>query len=748
MQQAIGPYTIVREIGRGGMGVVYEGWDSRLSRAVAIKTIIHAADPRMRERFVREARAAAAVSHPNICQLFDIGEHQGEPFLCMELLDGESLADRLRNGALAVPDATTIGLSILSALSALHRRGIVHRDLKPTNVFLTANGVKLLDFGLARGSALPMDDATALTMPGVVMGSPRYMAPEQVRGQDVDGRADIFAAGLVLFEMLAGHAAFAGTSAVDVLHAVVHDHPPALVGSAAVAEVDRIIQKAIAKAPRDRYQTAEEMATDLRAGLSRTSATETAPARPTRRLVVMPFRVLRPDPDVDFLAYSLPDAITVSLSALDELTVRSSLAAARFSEGVPDLRALASELGVDAAITGTLLHAGKAVRVAVQLIEVPSGTVRWSHSAQVPLDDLFTIQDSVCSAVVDAFSLKLSTTEHEVLKQDVPANPDAYEYYLRANRMSTNLMQWTQARDLYMRAVEADPSYAPAWARLGRVLRNIGKYDAAPDSTSHYQRAEAAFKRAFEISPELPLAHNLYTYMQVETGRALDAVLRLLKRLRTRTNDPDLFAGLVHACRYVGLLDASVAAYHRATRLDPSIATTAAHTFLMLGQYQRAIDIDSDHVPYISMVAHLSLGQPEQTAALVERSRAAAVDTPALTLMLDMFAAALTRRHTEGREAIDRLVAFPAFSDPEGWYYWSLASAQMQAQDFAFELLERAVSSGFHCPRALETSPLLDDLRGSPRFARVLGIAREGHDAAAIAFTKADGHRLLGLPRP
>jgi TolB-like protein len=730
------------------MGVVYEGWDSRLSRAVAIKTIINTADQRMRDRFVREARAAAAVNHPHICQLFDIGEHEGEPFLCMELLEGESLAERLRNGALAVPDATQIGLSILSALGALHRRGIVHRDLKPTNVFLTPNGVKLLDFGLARPTTLPTDDATALTMPGVVMGSPRYMAPEQVRGEDVDGRADIFATGLVLFEMLSGHAAFGGTSAVDVLHAVVHDHPPALVGSPAVAEIDRIIQKAIAKSPRDRYQTADDMATDLRACLSRTSANEAAQARSTRRLVVMPFRVLRPDPDVDFLAYSLPDAITVSLSAIDELTVRSSLAAARFGDGAPDLRALASELGVDAAITGTLLHAGKAVRVAVQLIDVPSGTVRWSHSAQVPLDDLFTIQDSVCSAVVNAFSLKLSTSAHAALKQDVPANPDAYEYYLRANRMSTNVAQWTVARDLYLRAVDADPSYAPAWARLGRVLRNIGKYNVVPDAKAEYARAEDAFRRAFELNPELPLAHNLYTYMQVETGRSLDAVLRLLKRLRTRTNDPDLFAGLVHACRYVGLLEASVAAYHCATRLDPNIPTTAAHTFLMLGQYQRAIDIDADQVPYISMVAHMSLGQMEQAAELGRRARRAGGDSPQFTLILDLFDATLNNDPAKARQAIEQLNASPGFSDPEGWYYWALGSASVQEREFALDLLEQAVTAGFHCPRALETSPLFDDLRGTTRFAKVLGVAREGHDAAAIAFAKADGYRLLGLPRP
>ena len=363
MPDAIGPYRIVREIGRGGMGIVYEGWDDRLARPVAIKTILRASEPQMRDRFLREARAAAAVSHPHICQLFDIGEHEGEPFLCMELLDGRSLAEGLSGGPMPVPEAATTQLAILSALAALHRRGIVHRDLKPTNIFLTGNGVKLLDFGLARTVASMALDETAVTMPGIVMGSPRYMSPEQVRGEDVDPRTDIFAAGLVLFEMLSGRAAFGGTSAVDVLHAVAHDHPPALMGSAAVVDMDRVIQRAVAKAREDRYQNADDMATDVRAALSRSGGAETARAHATKRLVVLPFKVLRPDPDVDFLAFSLPDAITVSLSGLDSLTVRSSLAAARFSEGVLDLRAVASELSVEAAITGTLLHAGNAVRV-------------------------------------------------------------------------------------------------------------------------------------------------------------------------------------------------------------------------------------------------------------------------------------------------------------------------------------------------------------------------------------------------
>ena len=745
MPDGIGPYTVVREIGRGGMGVVYEGRDERLSRPVALKTILRGEDPAMRERFIREARAAAAVSHPHICQLFDIGEHNGVPFVCMELLEGQSLADRLRNGPIAVAEASSIALAVLSALAALHRRGIVHRDLKPSNVFLSSNGVKLLDFGLARAAQL--DDETALTMPGMVMGSPRYMAPEQVRGGDVDGRADIFACGLVLFEMFTGRAAFTGTSAIDVLHAVVHEQPPALMGSPAVIDFDRVIQRAVAKAPQDRYQTADEMAADVRACLSRTGVQDAVQARTTRRLVVLPFKVLRPDPNVDFLAYSLPDAITVALSALDALTVRSSIAAARFAEGIPDLRALSSELGVDAAITGTLLHAGRAVRVAVQLIDVPSGTVRWSHAAQVPLDDLFTIQDSVCSAVVDALALPVTTREQQAFKQDVPANPDAYEHYLRANRLSTSATQWELARDLYMRAVDADPSYAPAWARLGRVLRNLGKYGRTPDAPSYLARADEAFQRAFAVNPDLPIAHNLYTYMEVESGRARAAVLRLLKRVRTRNNDPDLFAGLVHACRYTGLLDASVAAYHRATRLDPAIVTSAAHTFFMLGQYQRAIELDSDRSPYVSVFAHSALGQGEAAAALCRAAKADTGRHAHVELMMNLIEAVAEGRIEDGRRSFAQIGDFPAFNDPEGWYYWAQGAAMVNEESTALELLDRAVAGGFHCPRALETSPHFDALRGMPEFAAVLARARAGNDAAAAAFTAADGHRLLGLPR-
>src|SRR5690606_22544256 len=221
---------------------------------------------------------------------------------------------------------------------------------------------------------------------------------------------------------------------IEVLHAVLNEQPPALVGSLAVVEVDRVIQRALAKQPADRYQTADEMARDLRACLSRISPDEGASVRAVTRLIVLPFRILRPVPSVDFLAYSPPDAITVSLSPLESLVVRSSLTAARYAPD-SDLTVVAREANVDAVVTGTLLHAGGLIRVSVQLVDAPSGTVRWSHTLQVPLDDLFSIQDAVASAVVDALELPLSTREQRQLQQDVPANPAAYAHYLQANRL-------------------------------------------------------------------------------------------------------------------------------------------------------------------------------------------------------------------------------------------------------------------------------------------------------------------------
>jgi TolB-like protein len=747
MSETIGHYRIVREIGRGGMGIVYEAIDERLRRPIAIKKLLPASDPSMRDRFLREARAAAAVNHPHICQLFEIAEHDGDPFLAMELLEGQSLASRLEEGPIPAADAITIALAILSALEALHRREFVHRDLKPSNVFLTAHGAKLLDFGLARPVTLG-GETGLVTLPGIILGTPRYMAPEQARGEDVDARADLFAVGAVLFEMISGRPAFTGDSAVEALHSVLHDQPPAIVGSPAALETDLVIQRALAKRRDDRYPSARDMATALRTCQSRTDFGGAAVAHATLRLIVLPFRLLRPDPAIDFLAFSLPDAMTVTLSGIQSLVVRSSFVAAKFADGYPDLRSLASEAAVDVAVTGTLLLAGGVVRVSVQLIETPSGTVRWSHAWQVPLDDLFQIQESVCSAVVDALALPLSSHEQRLLGLDVPANAEAYSHYLRANQLSATSSHWTQALAAYQRAVDADPTYAPAWARLGRCLRIMGKYGHGPDAHVHTAHAEEAFQRAFRINPDLSLAHNLYTFAEVDSGRAMHAVLRLLGRIREHTSDPELYAGLVQACRYVGLIDASIAAYRRASRLDPSTPTSVAHSYYMNGEYDRALETAIDDPPYMSVLALLSLGRTDEALTIARGTRSRTAVNTHLAFLIDGVIAIVERRFEEGRAIVSNLLHYPAFSDPEGFYYWAQAFAFLEDPESALTMLTRAVNSGLHCVRGLETPPAFDRLRQDPRFGPIVERAQSAHAIAARAFADAGGHRLLGLPIP
>src|SRR6185369_9311234 len=350
----IGPYRILHKLGEGGMGVVYAAEDERLRRAVAIKTIRDAGDSSARERFFREARAAASLSHPNVCQLFDIGDESGRPFLVMELLDGEPLAERLKRGALPLNDAVQITLSILTALDALHARGFIHRDLKPSNVFMTASGVKLLDFGLARelqpsilepnDTTLRQGEKTPLTLSGMIIGTPRYMAPEQLLGSPADGRTDLFAVGAVLYEMLTGSAPFTDENVMKLYHAICYEAAPNLAGSAAIAALNRIVHRAMSKRPEDRYQTAGAMAGDLREVMMISDAGSPIVAHRVTRLIVLPLRMLRPDAEIDFLAHAIPEAVTTSLAGVGTLIVRSPMTASKIDP--TDLKALAAQADV------------------------------------------------------------------------------------------------------------------------------------------------------------------------------------------------------------------------------------------------------------------------------------------------------------------------------------------------------------------------------------------------------------------
>jgi serine/threonine protein kinase/tetratricopeptide (TPR) repeat protein len=742
---SIGPYRVSGTLGEGGMGVVYAAHDERLDRPVAVKVIRSNADPNARDRLWREARTAARLNHPNICQVYEVGESDEGLYIVMERLDGESLTVRLKRGALTPKEAVTTSLSILAALDALHQQNLVHRDLKPSNVFLTRHGPKLLDFGLARAVVPETALAeTAVTLPGVLVGTPQYMSPEQVTGLPLDIRSDIFAVGSLLYEMLTGQQAFAAKTAVEVLHAILHVSPAALAGSDTVVAADRVIRRALEKRATDRFDTPVAMAEALREVLAScdTASTDTVvPARPTTRLIVLPFRMLRPDSEADFLSYSLADAITCSLSGLQSIVVRSSLTASRYAGSAPDLQTIAREANVDVVLTGSVLAAERSVRVAAQLTETAGGTLVWSQTFQVSRQDLFQLQDDIVQRIVESLALPLSTRERRMLRQDVPASATAYEYYLRANQLSLDSRQWVTARDLYQQCVELDPLYAPAWCRLGRCHRLLAKYALGGDSRENLSLAEEALRRALELNPELAIAHSLATSLDVERGRPRQAMVSVLERVTRQSAEPELYAALVHACRYNGLLDASIAAYEAARRLEPGVRTSVAHTFLARGDYERAMETDLDPIPYITIMALNARGRQDDV-----RTRLAQLRPVEGSSQLERLPHVIGSAYLGAPDVVSAVHDFwhEGFTDPEGWVYWATGMAALGHFDQAVALIARAVEGSYACDGILRSLPLFAPLHSQPGFAALIERAESLRKEAEAAFRAAGGLQVLG----
>jgi TolB-like protein len=744
-------YEIVALLGAGGMGEVYRARDTRLRRDVALKIITASDDREARERVLNEARAAAAVNHPSICQIFEIGEEQDRLFITMELLAGETLADRILRGPMAIGQALPLAIETLTALHVIHEEGLIHRDLKPANIFLTPHGVKILDFGLARPVVVPPADpglthaATRVTQAGAMMGTPRYMSPEQIQGHTLDARSDLFAMGATLYEMLAGRPAFGGATNVDVLHATLHGTPPALGGSRAIESVNRIVQRLLAKDPGDRPASALAAAEEFRTCLASGDVEAVPRARAMTWLVVLPLRVLRPDAETDFLAFSLPDAIASSLAGLRSLGVRSTAGAARFAAGELDFARIAADAHVDLVMTGTLLRAGDAIRVTTQLVGAPGGEVLWSHTAQATLRDVFQLQDDLVQRIVSSLSLPLTTGEQQLLKHDVPASPTAYEFYLRANdlRQQATLasLEGAQlARDLYLRSVDEDPQYAPAWANLGRCYLVIGK-SGGDEAAEHMRRAESCLQRALSINPGLASVTRAYAQLESDMGRSTDALIRLLNAVRVNDRDPELWAGLVHACRYCGLLNASIAAHERAQRLDPTLATSVRHTYWLLGDAARTLANIGRYYFYFESMVLSTIGRTDEALAYLRNAEQS--KRPAL---MQHFIGSL-RLLLEGKR--DESIAASEFCirhfrDPEPVFYMARQLVQLGETARAVDVLSDVLNRGYLFSAALSNDPWLAPLRSTPAGDELLQRARRLEHDAALAFTQYGGRELLG----
>lgn len=750
---AVGPYRIIEVLGRGGMGVVYVAEDERLGRRVALKTLGEVRSGDARDRLWREARAAASLNHPGICQVYDVEEVGDELWVAMELLEGEGLDERLDRDRFGVEEAATTCLDILAPLGFLHDRGLVHRDLKPSNIFLTPLGTKILDFGLTR----PVDAIdTRLTQTAAILGTPHYMAPEQWRAQEVGPQSDLFSCGALLYEMLSGRHAFEGADAIDIFHAVAHEQPPRLTGSPGIEALDRVVRRAIAKDPLERPASASEMADELEEALERARMLETAGgvrstpplqrrAETIQRFIALPFRMLRPDSEIDFLTTSLPEAIGASLSDLQHLVVRSTRLAQGQNGADRDLKKLASEAEVDYALAGTLMSAGSRVRLSAELLQVPAGTVVWSLQEDFVVEDLFQLQDDLADKVVEGVAIPLSSTEAQRLHADESASPKGYELYLRALHAfadaSTNAETFA-VRDLLKASLEEDPNYAPAWAQYARACRWIAKY-ASDDPEADLQLAGQAFKRAFESNPDSAIAHQLYTYYQLEElGDSKGAMLRLLGLVRERTANAHLWAGLVPALRFSGLYRASVAAHERARALDPTISTSVIHTYFQLAEWERAIDSLSSGSDLFVALARSGQGRDAEAIELLNGSAVSGIE--GLTFFRDGLLAALERRAQEVLRIVGE-VETKGVRDPDTMSFIARILARVGAIEPALDTIDRALDGGWFSIAALELDPWLEPLQGHPRFEAALQRAREGRAEALVAFREAGGEKLLDI---
>ena len=394
-------YRVERALGEGGMGRVFEAVDLQLGRRVAIKLIREDLDdPKSRDRFLHEARAAATLSHPNACQLYEVSEHEGHPFLVMELLEGESLSARLKRGPLPKDEGVAVLKQLMSVLIEFHESGLIHRDLKPSNIFISEQGIKLLDFGLARQPQRTESlTVSALTVPGAVRGTLRYMAPEQITGDPVDARTDVFALGVMAYEMLTGKLPFDVPTNLDWLQAVLKEDAPPM-GKPELSDLEPIVTRALQRNPDDRYESVTQMSAELEAALTGNPPPQAAPQQPDGaiRLAVLPFRLLQPDPGLEALADGVPEGLTGLLSSRPDLKLVSNRLAQQFAES-NDLVEVGRSLKVDRLITGTLLKADNDVRVTVQLVGAADGSVQWSQTSQYPIDTIVKLQDAICDRI-------------------------------------------------------------------------------------------------------------------------------------------------------------------------------------------------------------------------------------------------------------------------------------------------------------------------------------------------------------
>ena len=782
--QTISHYRILEQLGAGGMGVVFKAQDNRLERAVALKFLPEnlAQQPQALKRFRREARAASALNHPGICTIYDVGEQDGQAFIAMEFIDGESLRSHIHGKPLPLDELLDLGIQIAEALDAAHAEGIIHRDIKPGNIFVTKRGrAKVLDFGLAKlvpkgianadaDSAAAPSDSTSVV--GIISGTPSYMSPEQVRGDDLDARTDIFSLGLVLYEMATGTQAFRGGTGGAIIEAVL-TRPPASVRSInpnLPPRLEAIIEKALDKDRGLRYQHAADILADLQrlkrgtdsGSTDREPDTQSVPASTANQLssasnpgsrtstqpsgsfraprvsriisslAVLPFENLSRDPENDYLSDGITGSLINNLATVPKLRVLARSTVFRYKGREIDPQAIGRELNVRAVLTGRMMQSGGSLRIGTELVDVATGSQIWGAQFDRKPGDIFTIQDEISSEISGKLRLQLTRAEKKRLVRRHTEDAEAYRLYLQGRH---HWNRWTEegfykAIGYFQQAIQKDPSYALGYAGVADSYVLLGWNSYLPPKEA-FPRGKAAAIAALELAPDLGEAQtDLAAVLWLHDWQWPEAQKEFQRSLELNPCYPTANHYYAECLMTMGRHAEALTRMKKSLELDPLsliINVAIGWAYYHARQYDQAVEqllrtVELD--PNYPMTYWI-LGLLYRTTARSDLAISAGEKGVNLSGGSPLMRAALAQSYAEaGRPKDARQILDDLSTLAQGKYvaphFFAGIHIGLGENDRALEYLEKSYAEHCHWLIYLHIDPSMDSLRDNPRFQELL----------------------------